>query len=463
MKRILVLLAVVLASSIPASTALAADPEDALPDLQAQGYYVEPGARSISLPGLEDVVAGTRNAGSRFMVAILDEEPPGGPTTFADAVLDGIGEGTIIVLTRGDQVGVASTEFDRGELDAALDQADARGGDDLTYVDTFAGSLASILSGSGVSPAPQPTTAPAEPAGEGGGGGGLLVLLLIVGGLILVVVFVVRRSNKRSEERAAADVASARAEIQKQLDAMANDILELSDTISVADNEQASELFQAATATYNTTTEEFEKAQTFNDLADLAGKLDLATWQLDAAAAIVSGEQPPPKPAPRETARCFFDPVHQGPFETAQITTAAGAKEVRVCRADADKLRRGQVPESRTIQVGRERVPVPTAPRSHGGGGFDWMDAFSILVGGMGAGLPVRWSDRGTRRAGRRAASRRSGGPLSVPLGRPSSSRGTRSWGRSGSRTSRSSGSSRTSRPTRGSTGRSRTGRRRRR
>ncbi len=463
MKRIATVLTVLTVLAVLAISALpawAAFPEDALPDLRAQGYYVEPGARSISLPGLSDVVSDARDAGSRFMVAVLDEEPPGGATAFADAVLDDIGEGTIIVLTRSDNVGVASNEFTRQELDSALDQADQRGGDDLTYVGTFAASLAALLGGGEVSqPAPQPAPATSD---DGGGGGGLLILLLVVGGLILIVVFLVRRSNTRSEERAARDIAVARAEIQKQLDAMANDILELSDAVNVSGNAQAVDLFQAATATYNTATEEFAKVETFNDLADLAGQLDLATWELDAAEALVAGKEPPPKPDPRETARCFFDPAHQGPFETARIETAAGAKEVRVCRADADKLRRGQVPESRTIQVGKERVPVSAAPRRYGGGGFDWMDAFSILVGGMGAGLPVRWGSpsRGARRAVR---SRGRSGPLSVPLGRPSSS--SRSSRSSGSRTSRSTGGSRrsVSSRSRSSSPRARTGRRRRR
>ncbi len=436
-----------------AGPALAAVPDDAVPDLGDRGFYVEPGAAPISENRLATVVSDARNAGARLMVAILDEEPAGGATTFADAVLDRIGDGTVLVLTRSGLVGVSSTEFSQTEMEAALDAADQVGGDDLTYTRSFA----EALTGGTPVPADQPQDEPAAaPSSSGGGGaGGLILLALVVGGLILIVVLVVRSGNKKRERRVAGEIEAARAEIQTQLDAMANDILELSDV--VGSSPEATEHFRAATDAYEAATDEFPAANDFASLESLAGKLDVATWQLDAAEALAAGKEPPPKPAARETARCFFDPAHRGPFETAELQTPAGSKKVRVCQADAEKLRRGQVPEARTITVGGRPVPAPMAPRSRGGGGFDWMDAFSILVGGMGSGIPVQWgggrSGRRTQRTVRRSSGRRS--PTAWP-GRSSSR------SRTSSRAGRSS-STRTRSRSRSSAGRARTGRRRRR
>ncbi len=445
-KKLMLVIAVALA--LPAVAALAATPDEAVGDLADRGYYVEPGAVPISAAGLSDVVADARNRGVRLMVAVLDEEPAGGPTAFADAIVDRVGDGTVLVLTRDGFVGLSSEEFSQAQLEAALDVADAEAGDDLSYARNFSAALTGAAA-----PAPEP----AADTGGGGGGGGLLVLLGIVLVLVLVVVFVVRRSNKNREQRVAGELEQARAEIQSQLDAMANDILDLSDV--VGKSPEASEHYQQATAAYDAATDEFPNAGDFASLEALAAKLDHATWQLDAAEAIAEGKQPPPKPAPQETARCFFDPAHRGPFETAELQTPAGTKQVRVCQTDAEKLRRGQVPDARTIAVGGQRVPAPMAPRSRGGGGFGWMDAFSILVGGMGSGLPVRW---GGGTAGRRAVRRTSRSSSRSPTAWPGRSSG-RSTSRSSGRTS-SRSRTRTRTRSRSSSGtRARTGRRRRR
>jgi hypothetical protein len=99
-------------------------------------------------------------------------------------------------------------------------------------------------------------------------------------------------------------------------------------------------------------------------------------------------------PAPPETEKppaCFFDPTHGAGTEEAELKTAAGSQKVWVCAADAEKLRRGEAPTPRTIPMGPGQVPAPQAPRSHGGMGLDWLDVFSVIVGGMGNGVPYDW------------------------------------------------------------------------
>jgi len=36
-------------------------------------------------------------------------------------------------------------------------------------------------------------------------------------------------------------------------------------------------------------------------------------------------------------------------------------------------------------------VPAPMAPKSHGGGGLDWLETFSILAGGAGQAASYDW------------------------------------------------------------------------
>ncbi len=156
---------------------------------------------------------------------------------------------------------------------------------------------------------------------------------------------------------------------------------------------------EKAGATYSTALESYEAANDLRALEDLSDRLDEARWQLDAAAAISDGRQVPDKPEKKERPVCFFDPTHRDATEMADIETSSGKRVVRVCRADAERLRRGSQPEPRMIKVEGREVPAPMAPRSHGGGGMDWLETFSMMAGGAGQAASYDWG--GSRRAGR--------------------------------------------------------------
>jgi hypothetical protein len=176
------------------------------------------------------------------------------------------------------------------------------------------------------------------------------------------------------------------------------------------------------------------------ELAELNNQIDRARWQLDAAEAVMDGRPAPPEPTPERPEACFFDPTHRRGTVEATIRTPAGEKPVKVCPECADKLRRGERPEPRMIDVGRRRVPAGAAPRTHGGGGFrDLLGPFSILLGGLAArgGLDFDWGGGGRSRPDRR--SRREPGPGGPLL--PGGS-GSRSATRSGTGRSSRSGSS---------------------
>jgi hypothetical protein len=373
---LLALSTVLLAVALPAA---AQTPDEVVGQGRDRGYWIDP-ALSVDEARISAAVARAGNAGVRLFVVVLDEDPPGGATTFADAVLDRIGDGSVLVLSAAGE-GMASLGFDQAAVEQALDAGFAAGGGDAGYVDAVVAAL---------------TATPADTGeGDAGGGGGsktgLIVLLVVVGGLVLAVVWAIRRQSRSAAVSKQRSIEEARREIKAQIDAMANTILEISDKVSASSSREDNQYLEQASRVFTEASEGYEAAADPARLEEISNRLDEARWQLDAAAALADGKPVPPRPVREERHACFFDPTHGSPFEDAEVRTAAGTKTVRVCAADAEKLRRGQQPEPRMIQVGGRDVPAAAAPRSYGGGGFDWLDVFAVIVGGMGQAHSYDW------------------------------------------------------------------------
>ncbi len=385
-RRLLLLLplsAVLLAVALPAA---AQTPDEVAAEVADRGYWIDE-RLPAEASRIDAAVTAAGNAGVRLMVVLLYEDPAGGATTFADAVLDRVGSGTVLVLSETGE-GVVSTDLTQDRLEAALNAGYEAGGGDAGYVEAVVASLTGTpVDGGGT-----------EGGGETEGGGsvtGLIVLLVVMGGLILLVVWAVRRQGKATAAGRQRSIEEARREIKAQLDAMANTILEISDKVSLSDSREDNQYLEQAGRTFTEASEGYEAATDPARLEEISDRLDEARWQLDAAAALADGKPVPARPAAEERSACFFDPTHGGPFEDAEVRTAAGTKKVRVCAADAEKLRRGQQPDTRLIEVGGRGVPAATAPRSYGGGGLDWLDVFAVIVGGMGAGRSFDWGRGG--------------------------------------------------------------------
>lgn len=411
---------------------------DAVADeVSLDGLYIEPGLSADSA-ALNAAIVRAGNAGVRLMVVLLDSDPPGGAVTFADAVLDRVPDGTVLVLSASGE-GISSTEFSETLLDQAIDRgflaaSEAPSGQgDEAYVSAVADVLTGVTT---------PTT-PSTNSGSGGGSG-LLVSAVIIGGLVLLAWFATSKGKKSAAASRQRAITEARAEIRAQLDSMANTILEITDVVNATPESQDDTYLRQASATFTEADDAYAAASDVRALEALSDRLDEARWQLDAAAAIAQGKPVPPQPVKEQRYVCFFDPTHPNATETAQITTPAGTQTVRVCAADAEKLRRGTQPQPRMIDVSGRRVPAPMAPRSYGGGGFDWLDIFTIFTGGGGGSQSYDWGgsrprtrSRSTWSVGRsstssrRSTSSRSSGSSS----RSSSSGGSRS--RSGSTRSR--------------------------
>lgn len=369
-------------SLLSAGVSYAAEPSEVAAIVADRGSFVESGA-STDPDALDLLVADASRRGFRVMLVALGSSPAGGATTFADAVLDDVGSGTVVVLAP-EELGYSSFEFSSEELDAAADSSiDAFGSDPNEGFRQFVG----VLTGSSE---PEDTS-----TGSGGGGGGVLVLLLIlvvVGGGI--GLFVWWRNRREKQEGVEEDLDEARREIQEQLASLANGILELSDQVTMSASAELKEHFRRANETYAAAIEEVERTTSLPELERLSDRLDRGRWELEATKALLEGRALPAEPDPNEgSPACFFDPTHGTGVREAQLETAAGSQKIRVCAACGEKLARGERPVPRAISVGGVQVPAPRAPRSYGGGGLNWLDAFSIILGG-GTPVPYRWRRR---------------------------------------------------------------------
>lgn len=264
----------------------AANPAEVVPELESQGYYIEAGSdASESVVG--DAVAEAGFSGSRFYVAVLSAEPSSGATFFADALLDDLGEGTVLVVAP-ETVGWVSNGdvWTDGQLDQAVD-AGLDGSSDDEVVALFVASLTGSPS------------VPTDGSGAGsnsGGGSGWIWLLVIGGAMVLLFFFLRNRSNATAATARDSRLQEFYTAAQVKLDAIANDILEMEDEVRLSENPEVRTHYDSASATYVGLIDKVPNATSADDLVDIVYKLDIAIWELDVAEALLDGKDAPAKP-----------------------------------------------------------------------------------------------------------------------------------------------------------------------
>ncbi len=418
--RFLLVLLVLGSLGLVSSAALAQTVGEIADAVERRGYYADPGV--VSINAMEDLAQAASDLGFVALANDVDDAD----FLAEDVVAQITSRSTVVVLTPS-QVGVASVTLSDQTIDEALDAAFATTGD--PYETDFRQFVDALPQGQ------------EEPATGSSGGGFSFGWIVLIG--VAVVGVIVWRGSRRDRESVERRVEAAKREIADQMSVIANQILELSDRIGLSEHDVAEAHFRRGSEIFGSAEGRLDQAGSEQDLAALSDDLDDARWELAAAEALLAGEEVPPKPEDqRKPEPCFFDPTHGAGVERATLETPAGTRPVMVCRADADRLRRGERPDPRVIEVGGRQYPAAQAPRSHGGGGLDWLDVFSVIVGGMGDAARYRWNPRGRRPGGLGGL----GTGFPAPGRRPSAS--------GGSRSSASRGSA--SRPSRTVTGRGR-------
>ncbi len=372
------------------------------------GFYVEPGAEADA-DAVDDTAADLANEGLFPGLVVLAEDPPGGSTAYATEVFDelvaGNSEVRTVVVVSPETVGVDGDEYDGDIVDGALDASiDAFQSSPAEGFAAFYDQLSGEPQGGGG------TASASTDEGGGGGGGFGVVLLVILVAVVAIGGFLWWRSRKRAGSSDRAILDEARSELKAQLSVVADRILATEARASTASTELQTR-FAEASATYSAALEAIDRAATPGELRDLSNRLDRARWQIAAVEAELDGQPIPPEPTAERRAACFFDPNHASATEEAELRSAAGTRKVGVCAECAEKLRRGEQPRPRDIQVGGQRVPAPQAPTEVGGGGLGGLlkgGIFEIVLGGLaGAAGSFDWGRREPAAPPRR---RRSGG-----------------------------------------------------
>lgn len=378
------------------AVAMAASVDEIEAALNQNTVYVEEGAgvnRRAAADAVDDVLA-QRGVALRF--AALATVPPEGEEAVAQRLATRVPDGTVLVLSP-EGFGYWSTTYAAQAREQAADQAfDAfRDGNIPAGIRRFGAGLAAAELDASFDEgfeegfdegAGGPTI---SERGGGIGFGGLAVVgMLVIGAVALV------RGARTTHQTTQQRLAEARTEVRRQVDALAERILALSDRVTLG-APAAQEAYALATADFQEASQGLAAATSEAHLVALNDELDNARWQLEVATALLEGKRPPE--GPDEHAACFFDPDHGAGVKQATLTTSAGQREVGVCDYCAAKLQRGEAPEAREVSVNGQSVPIGMAPREYGGRGMSGLDTFSILFGRGGA-VPYRWGRRYRRR-----------------------------------------------------------------
>lgn len=307
---------------------VAASPGEVVPELEANGFYIEPGS-SASEDVVSDAVFEARSDGGRLYLVVLAEEPPGGATTFADSVLDQLVSGYVVTVAP-ETVGFAGdgSFWGTDEMNAALD-ASLDGASDDEVVQLFV----STLTG-GVPISPDPGDGPVEPT-DGGISGWVWVLLLIGGGGLLF--FLASNSARRRSERAATELAKVKGMARGKLAEIANDIIEMEDEVALSANPEVTRHYQQASAIYTEVLARVEGESDPREMVDVVKKLDDAIWELDAAEALLDDKPIPEKPKPPEEKQPVSKP-RPGPGEASEETSVGRRPERQSSYAGNDLM-----------------------------------------------------------------------------------------------------------------------------
>ena len=374
------------------TAALAAEPDEVAAEIADDGVFVEAGASTTDAE-IGALVREARNDGENLSIVVLSDEPVSGAVTFADAVVDRAGN-VLVVVIAPESVGYAGTGdvYTVDDLENALDAAFERGGDD----GDFARSIVESLTGRSVD------VADPVPAGSSGGGGSGFVFFVVIAVVVVGGVLWVRsRSKKREAEAATSRIDAAKAEVQRRIDDVANDLLEMEDEVRVADNPRADRFYNEAGDTYRAVSDAYPAATTPVELIDLSNRLDVAIWQLDTAEAILDGTDLPERPEPR---RLEPERAPERTIDTSRLP-APSSYERRPSRRSSYGA--GSSMMDTLLQLGLAyaagRRSSPSRRPSSGGGGLGG------LFGGLG-GRPGSSQSGGSTRTSSRSSSRRGTG-----------------------------------------------------
>jgi hypothetical protein len=359
---------------VPSAFGLSGILERAAAQLRTDPVYVDPAARNVLPPAAEGRVEReiqTSGAGPVYVVVLPESasrEAGGDPTEALRAI-------AVDLHRRGTYAGIIGNHFralsnvlPAGEAGTLATEAiDAHRGDGVaaTLVD-FVDRVAEARNGGG---------------GGGNGSSTGWIPFVAIGAAIVGGFFLLKRRRSRAQLAAVKEVA------REDLTALAEDVQELEQRVE--GNPKARDAYDRALASYESASASFDRARSPQQLATVAESLDEGRYEMAVAEAELEGRIPPERRPP-----CFFDPRHGPSVRDVEWAPAGGSPRlVPVCEADAQRIERGEDPQSRRVPVNGAMVPYWSTP-VYGGyfGGFLPGLLIGSSLGGWG-GAPVAVGD----------------------------------------------------------------------
>lgn len=349
---LLIFAAVALALAPAASAAPAATLDDAAQALRKDPVYVDPGARDqLSAAQEKALEKKITDADKPVFVAVLPANsafPEEGllQTLRADTGITGV---YAVRLGNGFNAGADPQVMPNRavqNLTAAV-KTPATDTGTAAQLNTFVDRAVEQARGS----------APASWSGGSSDSGGSPSTGLIALGAIAVVggagaYAVVRRNRRRKEEEERAALDKLRVVVDEDITAYGETLerLDFHPAEKGADDTMRAD-YERALDSYESAKTKMEHAQHPSDVRPVTQSLEDGRYSLAVLEARRTG-----KPVPARRPPCFFDPRH-GPSVADVLWTPSGgaAREVPVCGADEVRLREGEDPMSRTVDVGDGR------------------------------------------------------------------------------------------------------------
>jgi hypothetical protein len=365
--------------------------------LTSDNIYVDPAASpTLSAAEVERLREriDASNAGPVY-IAVMPEEIAREAGGSAGAALreiydHGRRSGTYVLVSgRNIQAAATPDVLPRDEAARLRDEAIEAGGGDLgTILLGLVDRIGDARSGEGAG----------DTAGDDGGGVGagaiILLGLLGAGGAAL---YVGRRKQRRI---AAAEFEEAKRNARDDLVSLGEAIRALDIDVQMPGVDPAARAdYERAVEAYTRADEAWEVARTPQDLEPVSAALEEGRWAMESAKARFEGREPPERRPP-----CFFDPRHGPSSRDVEWAPPYGEPRlVPACEADAQRVERGDDPETREIEWAGRRVPYWQAGPAYapfaGGyyGGFGGILP-GLLVGSLLGGAlfpPVTYGDGG--------------------------------------------------------------------
>jgi hypothetical protein len=275
-------------------------PEDYAADLESFDVIYDEGAPGIpsddapQLAALDDEVAEVQEDGAYFKVIVLAEPVTRFDTEeeFAEAVLDELGGDGRLLVYGIEDVAIASTVDDAGEID----DAEIAAIDATTTEQSYAAGVDAAADALGV-----------QGGGGGGvgadGGGGSGIWIFLIFALLALGGFLLYRWMKKKSAGAGApsgvSLGEGERKVRASVDRAGNLILDLADRVEdPGAPPQAKEEFQTGAQEFADLQDELEAADTHGELEAVYPRIVNAVWRLETAQALVEGRDAPPEPTP---------------------------------------------------------------------------------------------------------------------------------------------------------------------